>query len=304
MRSVATHAAIAAILTFSVSAGEEPDILGGVTHAYAGNAGVKIHYVTLGEGDPKGPPVVMIHGFPDYWYTWRHQMADLSKDYQVVAIDQRGYNKSDKPDGVDNYALELLVEDVAAVINALGKDKAIICGHDWGGMVAWQFAMTKPEMTEKLIILNLPHPRGLARELATSPEQQKNSAYARQFQKEGAHLALTAEALAGWVKDPEAKAHYVEAFKRSSFEAMLNYYKKNYPSEPYELPDGPVTDVLCPVLMIHGLDDTALLSPALNGTWDWLKKDLTLVTVPGADHFVQQDAADLVTRSIRMWLGR
>jgi len=106
-------------------------------------------------------------------------------------------------------------------VKALGKEKAIICGHDWGGMVAWQFAMTKPEMTEKLIILNLPHPRGLARELATNPEQQKNSAYARQFQKEGAHKRLTADGLAGWVKDPQAKVHYVEAFKRSNFEARL-----------------------------------------------------------------------------------
>ena len=301
MKSVACNLAIVVILICSASAEEEEsEVLERVTHAYAQSDGVKIHYATLGAGRP----IIMIHGFPDYWYTWRHQMADLSKDFQVVAIDQRGYNQSDKPEGVDSYALELLVEDVAAVIKALGKDKAIICGHDWGGMVAWQFAMTKPEMTEKLIILNLPHPRGLASELATNHEQQKNSSYARQFQNEGAHLALTAEALAGWVKDPKAKAHYVEAFKRSSFEAMLNYYKKNYPREPYHMPEGPVPDVQCSVLMFHGLDDTALLSPALNGTWDWLKKDLTLVTIPGAGHFVQQDAADLVTRSIRMWLGR
>ena len=301
MRSIASQFAIAALLISAANAeDEELDVLERVTHGYTQSGGVKIHYASLGAGEP----IIMIHGFPDYWYTWRHQMADLSKDYQVVAIDQRGYNESDKPEGVDSYALPLLVEDVAAVIKALGKDKAIICGHDWGGMVAWQFAMTKPEMTERLIILNLPHPLGLARELATNPEQQKNSAYARQFQKEGAHLALTAEALAGWVKDPKAKARYVEAFRRSSFEGMLNYYKKNYPREPYQMPEGPVPEVQCSVLMFHGLDDTALLSPALNGTWEWLKKDLTLVTIPAAGHFVQQDAADLVTRSIRMWLGR
>ncbi|MGK0189794.1 MAG: pimeloyl-ACP methyl ester carboxylesterase [Verrucomicrobiales bacterium] len=288
------------MLFVTSAAADEGDVVKNVKHAYADNDGVKIHYVTLGEGEP----IVMIHGFPDYWYTWRKQMADLSKDYQVIAIDQRGYNKSDKPEGVDNYAMNLLVADVAAVIKAEGKEKVTICGHDWGGMVAWQFAMTQPAMTERLIILNLPHPRGLARELATNPEQQKNSAYARQFQQEGAHKKLTAEALAAWVKDSDARAHYVEAFKRSSFEGMLNYYKKNYPREPYSVPDGPVADVLCPVLMFHGLQDTALLSPALNGTWDWLKKDLTLVTVPEAGHFVQQDAADLVTRSMRMWLGR
>ncbi|MFT4640397.1 MAG: pimeloyl-ACP methyl ester carboxylesterase [Verrucomicrobiales bacterium] len=291
------------VLTFvfgSLLQAEESDVFDRVTHGYADNAGVKIHYATLG----KGRPIVMIHGFPDFWYTWRDQMAALSEDYQVVAIDQRGYNKSDKPKGVDNYSLDLLASDVEAVVKALGKEKAIICGHDWGGMVAWQVAMNKPELTEKLIILNLPHPRGLGRELANNLQQQKNSGYARRFQKEDAHKELTAEALAGWVKDPKAKERYVKAFENSDFEAMLNYYKKNYPREPYKAPQGPVVKVQCSVLMFHGLDDKALLATGLNGTWDWLDKDLTLVTIPGADHFVQQDASDLVTRSMRMWLGR
>jgi pimeloyl-ACP methyl ester carboxylesterase len=282
------------------AANENGDVFDRVEHAYADSDGVKIHYVTLGKGDP----ILMIHGFPDFWYSWRDQMAALSEDYQVVAIDQRGYNKSDKPKGVEHYAADLLVADVAAVIRDLGKEKAIICGHDWGGMVAWRFAMTQPQMTEKLMILNLPHPRGLARELANNPEQQKNSAYARRFQQEGAHKELTAEGLTFWVTDPEAKKRYVEAFERSDFEAMLNYYKANYPREPYTESQEEMPKVQCPVLMIHGLDDTALLAPALNNNWEWIEKDLTLVTVPGAGHFVQQDASDLVTRSMRMWLGR
>jgi pimeloyl-ACP methyl ester carboxylesterase len=175
----------------------------------------------------------MIHGFPDFWYTWRDQMEALSTNYQVVAIDQRGYNLSDKPKGVENYDMRLLVGDVAAVVKHLKRDKAIIVGHDWGGIVAWTFAMTMPDMTDKLIILNLPHPRGLTRELAHNPQQQKNSQYARNFQQPDAHTRLKAEQLAGWVKDPEAKKKYVEAFNKSDFEAMLNYYKRNYPREPY-----------------------------------------------------------------------
>src|SRR5271165_2247111 len=150
-----------------------------VKDGYADSSGVKIHYASVGSG----PLIVMIHGFPDFWYTWRDQMAALSSDYQCVAIDQRGYNLSDKPKGVENYDMRLLVGDVAAVIKSLGKDKAIIVGHDWGGAVAWQFALNLPQMTDRLIILNLPHPRGLAHALATNPEQQKNSAYARNFQK-------------------------------------------------------------------------------------------------------------------------
>jgi epoxide hydrolase 4 len=290
------------LLLFTVQAkGATPaDFDSSVKHDYANSNGVKIHYASLGQG----PLVVMIHGFPDFWYTWRDQMQALSANYQVVAIDQRGYNLSDKPKGVENYDMKFLVGDVAAVIKHLGKDKAIIVGHDWGGIVAWTFAMALPQMTDKLIILNLPHPRGLSRELANNPQQQKNSAYARNFQKEGAEKQLTAERLAGWVKDPKAREKYIEAFRRSDFEAMLNYYKQNYPREPYKEDTSPVVKVKMPVLLIHGLEDTALLAGALNNTWEWVEKDLTLVTIPGASHFVQQDASELVTKSIKMWLAR
>ena len=164
--------------------------------------------------------------------------------------------------------------------------------------------MAAPQVVDKLIILNLPHPQGIGRELATNPEQQKNSQYARNFQKEDAASKLKAEGLAMWVKDPKAREKYIEAFKRSDFEAMLNYYKRNYPREPYAEDPSPVVKVKAPVLMIHGLNDTALNAHGLNNTWEWLEKDLTLVTIPGAGHFVQQDASDLVTRSIKMWLAR
>ena len=271
-----------------------------VEHGYADSNGVKVHYATLGSG----PLIVMIHGFPDFWYSWRDQMEVLSDSYQTVAIDQRGYNLSDKPKGVENYSMSLLAGDVIAVIKHFGKDNAIVVGHDWGGAVAWTLALSRPEIVDKLIILNLPHPRGLARELANNPEQQKNSEYARNFQKDGFHKNLSPDGLAGWIKDPKAREKYIEAFERSDFEAMLNYYKRNYPREPYTENNSPVVKAKMPVLMIHGLADTALLPGALNDTWQWLESDLTLVTIPGAGHFVQQDASDMVTRSIKMWLKR
>lgn len=276
------------------------DIESKVKHGYADSNGVKIHYASLGSG----PLVVMVHGFPDFWYTWRDQMEALSDKFQCVAIDQRGYNLSDKPKGVENYDVRLLVGDVAAVIRSVGQEKAILVGHDWGGLVAWQFALNIPQMTDRLIILNLPHPRGLTRELAHNPEQQKNSQYARNFQQPDAASKLKPELLAAWVKDPSAREKYIEAFKRSDFEAMLNYYKRNYPREPYTEDTTPVVKTQMPVLMIHGLGDTALLSGALNNTWDWMGKDLTLVTIPGASHFVQQDASELVSRTMRAWLLR
>jgi pimeloyl-ACP methyl ester carboxylesterase len=286
----------------------DPDFDKRVEHGYADSGGVRIHYASIGPrkrpASGKAPLIVMIHGFPDFWYTWRNQMEALSDYYQVVAIDQRGYNLSDKPKGVENYDVKLLVGDVVAVIRHLGREKAIVVGHDWGGMVAWNLAMAAPEVVDKLIILNLPHPRGIARELAHNPVQQKNSQYARNFQKEDAATKLTAEQLAFWVKDPTAKAKYIEAFRRSDFEAMLNYYKRNYPREPYVEDSSPVVKVKAPVLMIHGLKDTALNAKGLNDTWEWVEKDLTIVTIPDSGHFVQQDASDLVTRSIRMWLAR
>jgi epoxide hydrolase 4 len=278
------------------------DIEKRVEDGYADSGGVKIHYAAL--GDKKNPLIVMIHGFPDFWYTWRDQMAALSSDYYVVAIDQRGYNLSDKPKGVENYDMRLLVGDVIAVIKHLGREKAIIVGHDWGGAVSWTLAMYQPQFVEKLIILNLPHPRGLSRELANNSQQQKNSQYARNFQQPDAHTKVTAEQLVFWVKDPEAKKKYIEAFNRSDFEAMLNYYKRNYPREPYKEDTSQLVKVKMPVLMIHGLDDWALLPGALNNTWEWLESDLTLVTIPKSGHFVQQDASDLVTRNIKMWLKR
>ncbi|WP_396626931.1 alpha/beta fold hydrolase [Luteitalea sp.] len=310
MRSPASLAlALSLLSTPALLHAQVPDVFDRVEHGYATSAGgVKIHYATLG----KGPLVVMIHGFPDFWYSWRHQMAALSESFQVVAIDQRGYNLSDKPKGVEQYDMRLLVGDVAAVIRHLGRDKATIVGHDWGGMVAWQFAMSQPAMTERLIVLNLPHPRGLFRELQTNPEQIKNSEYARTFQRgtptdPGVFfgLPMTAQTLSGWVRDPAAKARYVEAFGRSDFEAMLNYYKANYPkASGADLPALPeLPKVTAPVLMFHGLGDTALHANGLSGTWNWVEKDLTLVTVPGASHFVQQDAADLVTSTMKWWLA-
>src|SRR5688500_2925753 len=284
------------------------DVFDRVTHGHAvTEGGVKIHYASLG----KGPLVVMIHGFPDFWYTWRHQMEALSPNFQVVAIDQRGYNLSDKPAGVEQYDMKLLVADVAAVIRHLKQEKATIVGHDWGGMVAWQFAMNLPQMTENLVILNLPHPTGLLRELKSNPEQIKNSEYARNFQRLSPKdpkvffgNPMTPQTLSGWVRDPAARKRYIEAFERSDFDAMLNYYKANYPkTSGADAPAPPVLPkVSVPVLMFHGLDDRALHKNALAGTWDWLEKDLTLVTIPGAGHFVQQDAAELVTSTMKWWL--
>ena len=281
------------------------DVWSDAERGYAQNGDVKIHYATMGEG----PLVVMIHGFPDFWYSWRHQMEGLADSFKVVAIDQRGYNRSDQPEGQSNYNMRHLVGDVAAVIRHFGEQKATVVGHDWGGAVAWQVAFNLPQMVDKLIILNLPHPNGMGREMATNPEQQANSGYARTF-IEGSPSdpdiffggPMNAQSLAGWVTDPAARQHYVDAFSRSDFNAMLAYYKENYPggSSASAAPPAPQLDV--PLLIFHGLQDTALHSNGLNNTWDWNDSDTTIVSAPTANHFVQQDAAELVTSTMRWWL--
>ena len=294
-----TKAAAAITLTAAMAAA---DLLERVEHRYADNDGVSIHYALAGEG----PLVVAIHGFPDFWYTWRDQMEALEADYRVAAVDLRGYNRSDQPEGVESYAMPNLVTDIAAVIAAEGEESAVVMGHDWGGAIAWNVAMARPDLVGALVILNLPHPAGLGRELATNPQQRENSQYARNFQQPDAHEHLTVEGLTGWVQDPAAREHYAAAFERSDFEAMLNYYKANYPrvSEDASEPAVEFPKVQSPVLMFHGLDDQALLPGGLNGTWNWLERDLTLVTIPGAGHFVQQDASRLVSETLTDWLRR
>jgi pimeloyl-ACP methyl ester carboxylesterase len=290
------------------SPGAANDLTDRVEHGYVDSKGVKIHYAKIGNG----PLMVMLHGYPDYWYTWRHQMEALSKQFTVVAIDLRGYNKSDKPTGVQNYAMRLLIGDVTAVIRHFGEESAVVVGHDWGGAIAWQVATWVPQMVDNLIILSTPHTRGLFRELRKNPEQQQNSQYAQDFQKEDAHTNLSAESLASWVGEPGAKSRYLEAFRRSDFEAMLNYYKANFPrpsaSQAQQQSSAsqpqPIRKIQCPTLVIHGLDDKALLPAGFNSTWEIMDSDLTMVSIPNAGHFVQHEATDLVTRSIVMWLNR
>jgi pimeloyl-ACP methyl ester carboxylesterase len=293
--------ALAAALLIEGAAAAAPTQRSGADR-YADNGGVRIHYVVQG----KGPLVVLIHGFPDYWATWKPLMTTLNAaGYRTAALDLRGYNLSDKPQGEAAYAMPNLVGDVAAVIKAEGQPNATVIGHDWGAAIAWNVAMSRPDAVNKLIILSVPHPAGMARELAGNKAQQEGSNYARNFQKAGSEKMLTAEGLAGWVKDPKAKPGYIEAFKRSDFGAMMNYYRANYPKGTGSDVTAPASfpPVKAPVLIIHGMKDTALNAAGHNGAWEHVEADTTILMVPTAGHFVQHDAEGLVNRTIRDWLN-
>jgi len=269
---------------------------------YAQNGPVKIHYVSAGPASK--PLVVMVHGYPDHWYTWRHLMDELDGDYRVVAMDTRGYNLSDKPQGVENYKHAVLETDIEAVIRAEGRKSAILIGHDFGASTSWRTAMDKPYLVDRLVIMSVPHPTNMAYQLKTDPVQQKNSQYARNNQQPGSEDKLTAEGLARWVRDPAAQKVYVEAFKRSNFTSMMNYYRANYPTvfgDAVVIPENP--PIKAPLLVLHGMKDTALGSAGHNNTWLRAEKDTTIVMLPQAGHFLQHDATAEVNRTIHDWLN-
>lgn len=287
-----------------------PDVSNLGEDGFADAGGVKIHYVTKGTG----PLVVLIHGIPGFWYDWRDQIPALARHFQVVAIDQRGFNLSDQPEGMDEYAIDKLVGDVDAVIRHFGRRKATIVGHDSGGWISWHFAMAHPDRIDRLVIVNLPHPGCIERELANNPRQHQASDYARQLQQlppggrslvhEGVIHTITPEMYASGFKEDHAR--YLEALRRTSIEGIINFYKANYPRPPYTQRAYP--PVKCPVLMIHGLEDLWLMPEALNDTWRYVEGELTLVTVPKAGHWVHvgpvqgRGAPELVTRCMLAWL--
>ena len=273
-----------------------------VTHGYVDHDGVKIHYASLGAG----PLVVLIHGFPDYWETWRAQMPALAAaGYRAVALDLRGYNLSDKPAEDAAYAMSVLIGDVVAVIHACGEERATIIGHDWGGIIAWQLAMYVPPAVARLVVLSTPHPALLARELATNAEMQRRSQYAQDFQEHGASPRLPWETvLTGpWLKDSAARARHTAALARSDRTAMLAYYRVNYPRPPYAISDTLSPKIAVSTLVIYGLGDSAFVPESHEGTWRYVERDTTVCMLPGVGHFVQAEAADFVSNTVLGWLA-
>ena len=303
MRRLALTLGLLVLVSFPVAAAnnDAADVYDAVEHHSIDNDGVDIHYVTLGG---EGPTILFVHGFPDFWYTWRHQMAALSGDFKTVAMDTRANNKSGKPQGVENYSMEFLLSDVEAVIDDLGADDVVLVGHDWGGAIAWRFAMLHPGRVNKLVICNLTHPRGYmtVRRNAT-PEQKAATNYIAEFQKPDAASRFNPQMLATMIagrSGDEVKQRYLEAFERSYIDGMLNYYRAAW--SRLEGGQEELPDLQMPVLQFHGLKDRAVDKDGLRDTWDWIAKDYTLVTLPETGHWVQGEAPDMVSTTMQWWL--
>jgi pimeloyl-ACP methyl ester carboxylesterase len=278
-------------------------------HEFIQTNGINLHYVTEGEGKL----MLMLHGFPEFWYSWRHQITEFSKDYQVVALDLRGYNDSDKPQAVEAYAMTELLEDVKGVITELGYENCILVGHDWGGAIAWNFAYTYPEMVEKLIILNLPHPAKFKEGIST-PQQLLKSWYIFLFQ-----LPFIPESILQWndyqaiaaafqdmtvdksaFTQEDLEAYKDAAAKRGALTAMLNYYRCIFQSLLNSQSQWSILNV--PTLMIWGEKDTALGKELTYGTETYVS-DFRLKYIPNCSHWVQQEQPQLVNQYMREFLA-
>jgi len=268
-----------------------------VEHFFVETNGVRLHCVGCGEGKL----VLLLHGFPEFWYSWRHQLPVLGRHFRAVAPDLRGYNESDKPEGEENYRLEVLVEDVAGLVRELGGGRGMVVGHDWGGVIAWAFASLHPELTEKLVILNAPHPSLMAGRL--SPEQSRRSWYISFFRKEKApeeflmadNCAVLKEVLRGTAVKPafteEDLERFVEAWsKPGALRAGINYYRANGPDSPLrQLPK-----VKAPTLVIWGKED-AFLTVEVSRAEGFVEGPYRAVYL-NCGHWVQNEEPELVNR--------
>src|SRR5579872_201185 len=281
--------------------------------------GVRLHVVTAG----KGPLILFLHGFPEFWYEWKNQLAEFGKDHLAVAPDMRGYDLSDKPEALDQYKMNVLVEDVRALGDHFPHQKKfILVAHDWGGAIAWAFAIAHPEMLEKLVIVNAPHPGVFGRLLATDPAQQQASQYMLMFRSPQAEQNLSAnnyawlvgavlgDGLKNGVFTEEDKQAYIKAWSQpGALTGGLNYYRANEVGPPTarqsasggrgnSAVDLSALMVKVPTLVIWGEKDTALLTQNLDGL-DKFVPQLTVKRIPDGSHWVIHEKRDEVNAAIR-----
>ena len=269
---------------------------------------VRLHVRASGPKD--GPLVVLLHGFPEFWYGWRHQIPALAEaGYRVVVPDQRGYNRSDAPRAVAAYDLDVLVDDVCAVIDATGRARASVVGHDWGAMVAWHLAHAHPERLRRLAVLNVPHPHVFRETLRASPKQLLRSTYALFFQipalpewllgrNDGQGLA----ALLRWSGRTDTFSDadldcYRRAWRRPGrLRGMLHWYRAAARRALRSSP--PSTPIDVPTLVVWGAQDVALSRRMAAPSAAMSSRGRSQV-LEGATHWVQHDAPTAVNRLLR-----
>ena len=291
------------------------------TRRLALSTGVTLNVAVGGPADAE--PILFLHGFPESHRTWRHQLRDLSRDHFVVAPDQRGFAGSDKPEGVENYETDRIVEDVVALADALGLNSFTLVGHDWGGAVAWLAALTHPYRVKRLIIVNAPHPLIFQKSLIEDAPQRAASQYIRAFRSPAMEAGIKAMGLETFLEkgllahadssklEPEERQAYLDDWSQEgALTAMLNWYRASTIEVPAVGEEAkaplwthaPFPHLKMPTLVIWGLKDKALLPVQLEGLHQ-LVDDLRIVTSATAGHFVTWEEPEIVTSAIRDFLA-
>jgi pimeloyl-ACP methyl ester carboxylesterase len=308
-----------------------------IRHEFADVNGVRIHYaISRPVDDEEDAPdehaedlklIVFLHGFPEFWYAWRRQLDEFGRDMIAVAPDMRGYNLSSKPAAVEEYDIGKLVGDVRGLVERvaaehhLGAARCVLVGHDWGGAVAWATAIACPEIVERLVIVNAPHPKIFERELRENPQQQEASQYMLVFRSAQAEAMMSANNFGmmqetilgegmrqGYISEADRKA-YVEAWSQpGALTGGLNYYraaevgpgggggdafKMKHPVASFE--------VKMPTLVIWGEKDPYILTGNLDGLEQYVAK-LTVERIPDATHWVVHEKSARVNELIRDFL--
>lgn len=281
--------------------------------------GVKLHYASL--GDPNKPLLLMLHGFPEFWFAWAEVMPHFAQDYFVVAPDQRGYNLSSKPEGVSEYKPKHLVEDVIQLIEFFQKKDVVLVAHDWGGALAWNIGIAYAHLVKKLVILNAPHPYLFAKALSENLEQQESSQYMNWLRQKGSEDALTKDNFAllenmltqfgtsHWFTQ-EVRALYHQAWSQQhAVKSAVHWYRAS-PLYPPSSTDPGASKLIfdpqdfvvqVPTLVLWGDADTALRPVLLEGLERFMPKG-QIKHIPGASHWLIHEKPEWITHEIKTFL--
>jgi pimeloyl-ACP methyl ester carboxylesterase len=294
---------------------------------YIKNGNLQLHYIAEGAND--GEPVLLLHGFPQFSYEWRHQIKALATaGYRAVAPDLRGYNLSDKPEKVEDYAIGQLISDIGAFYQAFGWRKANIIAHDWGGGIAWAFVIYQPQLVSKYIAMDIPHPAAMAKAMQSGVQQLQRSWYMWFFQTPGAaEYAFGGENIdrfIDWVLlgkqegngdtitwgsgkhifSPEDIATYKQMLSQpGQLTAAINYYRANInPAQIIKPRENPFPPVQVPTMLIYGTQDFAFADSVWEDSAQYIAAPFKKVAIEGAGHWTPEEAPAEVNRHILEFL--